>query len=396
MSPATCEFMLRSLWIAVALGAAQSSCVHGDTLDDSELHGSELSSPELASVDDEASPTARATEEPGYRLTPRTVDWEACLSGPFRTEWMLPESRDDGGTDLLARMRELVGATAHWRTEDGIDERRLGDLVLAVRDLDDEARVIWLEETLPRHAPAFAERWGADLEQLLRDAYLFGSGWKPARNSDADGILFGPAWELTEGGERAWPAAHDPRVEQAATLFLADMVAIKEAESDYRAYPNNVGADYEAIYPVVDSFVEGRDERDNAFNAHTLYFRCDLPFPFSDYECNLHVLARSNARGEVVTDIYGPGSDFHYMGGRDTFLPVTTADGAWIGYLDVRWFGFDLDGVPDGAGDRKEAMRGSLGNLRRNAQRRFSEAGGERRCETGVVPSVPIRGQRDD
>lgn len=349
--------------------------------------------------DDAAAPVTETEEatEPGTRLTPRTIDWDACFEGPFRREWLLPESISTGQDDLLARMRRLVSIEIPWKDDEGrTTNRRFGDLVLEVRDLDDRARERWLDDELPQRSQAFARTWKKDLEQLLRDADLFAPKWKPSKNLDADGILFGEQWKLHDEEEFGWPARHDPRVEQAAALFRADLVAIKEAESDYRAYPTNVAADYEAIRPVADSLVRGVDERDRPFNAHTLYFRCDLPFPFSDYECELHVLARTNARGEAVTDIYGPSDDFHYMGGRDTFLPVTTAAGDWVGFLNVRWFGFDLDGVPDGASDRREAMRGSLGNLRRNAERRFTESGGERRCEEGVVPHVPVRGPDAD
>jgi len=350
-------------------------------------------------VDDDAASAAteEADAEPGIRLSPRTIEWEACFDGPFRRDWLLPDAIDTGQADLLARMRRLVAAEIPWKGDDGeASTKRFGDLVLAVRDLDDDARRRWLSQELPKRSPAFANAWRGELAQLLRDADLFGRNWKPSKDLDADGILFGEQWKLHEQEGQRWPERHDPVVEQAAALFLADMEAIKAAESDYRAYPTNVGADYEAIRPVEGSLVRGVDERDRPFNAHTLYFRCDLPFPFSDYECELHVLARTNELGEVVTDIYGPGDDFHYMGGRDTFLPVTTAAGDWVGFLNVRWFGFDLDGVPDGASNRREAMRGSLGNLRRNAERRFREAGGERRCEDGVVPHVPVRGSEED
>ena len=43
-------------------------------------------------------------------------------------------------------------------------------------------------------------------------------------------------------------------------------------------------------------------------------------------------------------------------------------------YLLVRDFGFDLDGIPDGSKQVKEALRSSLGNLKRKADRRFEQA----------------------
>ncbi|QDU83287.1 hypothetical protein Pla163_03850 [Planctomycetes bacterium Pla163] len=326
------------------------------------------------------------------RLEPRTMAWQDLGPATFDPAWLLPESRGDGGSDLLTRMRTLLALEIPWTEADGTRSTlRFADLVVATRGLDDSETRKWLK-SLAKRSPAFEKEWGDAVGQLLRDDYLRSSKWKPSNDSETDGIYFGDSWELHEDPENTWGTDGEPRIEQATSVFLADMDAIKEAENDYRAYPDNVGADYEAIGPVADSYFIGVDAAENRFACHRLYFRQDLPFPFSDYECDLHILSRINALGEVVTDIYSPTDDFYYMGGRDTFLPLETAAGDWVGYLNVRWFGFDLDGVPDGASDRKEAMRGSLGNLRRNAERIFAESGGERRTEVGVVPPFEVVG----
>jgi len=131
-----------------------------------------------------------------------------------------------------------------------------------------------------------------------------------------------------------------------------------------------------------------------AFAAHEIYFRCDLPFPFGDYECDLNVLTHTSGAGDLVTDIYSPSDDFRYMLGRDVLLPAETAAGETVAILRVRFFGFDLSGVPDSAGNRREAMRSSLGNLRRNAERPFLEAGWERVELPETAPTYELLGRR--
>lgn len=341
-------------------------------------------------TDENDAPKASVPES--MRLEARTMAWSDLGPSTFDPGWLLPASRGDGGSDLQARMRTLLALEIPWTETDGQKSSlRFADLVVATRDLDDTATRKWLK-SLSKRSPAFEKEWGETVSQLLRDDYVRSSKWKPSNDSESDGIYFGAAWELHEDPSNSWGVAGEPRIEQVASVFLADLDAIKAAENDYRVYPSNVGADYEVIGPVAKSYFVGEDEDERRFACHRLYFRCDLPFPFSDYECDLHILSRTNDRGEVVTDIYSPTDDFYYMGGRDTFLPLETADGDWIGFLNVRWFGFDLDGIPDGASERKEAMRASLGNLRRNAERLFSESGGVRRTEVGVVPEFEVVG----
>ena len=109
-----------------------------------------------------------------------------------------------------------------------------------------------------------------------------------------------------------------------------------------------------------------------------------------------------------MTDIYSTSDDFYWLAGRDVYLPVETSDGELVAYLAVRHYGFDLDGVPDKGKNRREALRASLGNLRRKAEAIFAESGGVMRPERsedpgdsetasprGAVPEFPVRGKRD-
>jgi hypothetical protein len=178
---------------------------------------------------------------------------------------------------------------------------------------------------------------------------------------------------------------------------VADLNTIKAVENDYRVYPTNVGADYEHIYPVDGSYFIGRDPANVPFSTLRLSFECDIPFPFSTYETMLHILNRFDEQGVLYTDIYSKSDDFHWLAGRDVFLPVLDSAGDWVCFLAVRHFGFDMDGVPDGADNRREAIRSSLGNLKRNAESQFSErpeSYGAPRNETKVLDGVRVYGAK--
>jgi hypothetical protein len=336
-------------------------------------------------------PARVTTLGPGeFRVVPRTIAWDALDASTFDRAWLLPDGRADGGLDLVADMRALLALPI--ALADGETTVRFADLVAEARPLAGPERRAWLA-TLAERAPRFHAEWGARVAELLLDDVLYSKNWKPAKDDARDGILFGPSWDLAGDERLTWRAREGaPLVEQAATVFFADAHAVKAAENDYRLYPRNVAADYEEIHPLPDQYVRGLDPQGRAFSSHQLFFRCDLPFPFSDYACRLHVLTRSGASGELVTDIFSNSRDFHYMCGRDVFLPLVTSDGATIGYLAVRLFGFDLDGVPDDASNRREAMRGALGNLRRNAERLFTESGGVFRPSDDGVPEYEVLG----
>jgi hypothetical protein len=344
--------------------------------------------PEPAAITDPAVFRRTPLAAGEFRVEPRAITWDALDTETFAPTWLLPEGRVDGGVDLLADMRALLALAI----EEAGTGRTLtfGDLVLEARPLALEQRRAWFA-ALAERTPAFHAAWGARIEQLLFDDTLYSERWKPSRDEPRDGLLFAPSWSLEDDTRLTWqPREGHVQLEQAAALFFADTTAIKAAENDYRLYPKNIAADYETIHPLDGAYVRGVDADGRGFSAHQLYFRCDLPFPFSDYECRLHVLTRER-ENELVTDIFSASKDFHSMCGRDVFLPVTTSAGATIATLAVRTFGFDIAGVPDDADNRREAMRGSIGNLRRNSERIFSAAGGVFRAGAGV-PEYEVLG----
>jgi hypothetical protein len=377
------------LLIAAGLAGTEASCANIEPLA-SPAFAAHARDEAATSIDPtlDLAPFRRTTLGPGeFRVEPRVLAWDELDTETFDPKWLLPEGRFDGGVDLLADMRALLALAIE---EQGTGRTlTFGDLVQEARALALDERRAWFAK-LAERTPAFHAAWGARVEQLLFDDTLYSERWKPSRDEPRDGLLFAPSWNLAGDTRLTWqPRDGDVQLEQAATLFFADTHAIKAAENDYRLYPKNIAADYEQIHPLDGAYVRGSDAAGRAFSSHQLYFRCDLPFPFSDYECRLHVLTRARD-GELVTDIFSASSDFNSMCGRDVFLPVTTSAGVTLATLAVRTFGFDIDGVPDDAGNRREAMRGSLGNLRRNAERIFSESGAEFR--TSGLPEYEVLG----
>ena len=71
------------------------------------------------------------------------------------------------------------------------------------------------------------------------------------------------------------------------------------------------------------------------------------------------------------------------------------SDGEWVATAIVRWFGFDLAGVPDGDDARRAALRASLGSLKREAEALFRARDASRpRAVDGRVPEFEVRGGR--
>ncbi|MBC8451530.1 MAG: hypothetical protein H8D72_02355 [Planctomycetes bacterium] len=310
-----------------------------------------------------------------FEVQPKTLAWSELSPDVFDRQWILPEPRTVPGRDLLAEMRALLALRFDFEDTDGRRYRNFGDLAAAARSLDSfgpraaEQRERWYAG-IERAAPDLTKDWGAGLRQLLFDQGLHGSRWKPSKETDDDGLLFADSWKMQDEKSGPWGDLDvRPLMEQGAALMFADLATIKAVENDYRVYPNNVDADYEEVYPVPGSYYRGKDQAERPFSALTIRFTCDLPFPFSDYSTKLGILNRFDDAGVLYTDIFSTSSDFYWLAGRDVFLPVTNSDGEWVAFLLVRHFGFDLDGVPDGADDRRVALGSSMGNLKRNAER---------------------------
>lgn len=303
-----------------------------------------------------------------FEVPARPLAWTELAGGVFDVRWMLPE-RPHEGPDLPAEMRSLTATRFQLEVNGERSMRSLGDLLGEARELEREARVAWLSG-LRERAPALMASRGAELEQLLLDDHLFSDRWDPKADHPRDGILTEPGWELGRGQGTPWnEVGVDVRFEQAAVLIHADLASIKAVENDYRTYSRHLGSSYEAIYPLDGAHFRGLDDAGRPFSALAIQFRCDLPFPFSHYDCRLQILNHFERDGTPRTDIYSTSPDFHYLAGRDVFLPVATSAGDRVAWLVVREFGFDLDDVPDNARHRAAAIRGSLGNLKRKAER---------------------------
>lgn len=303
-----------------------------------------------------------------FEVPPRPIEWGALGEDQFDRAWCLPDPRRADGRDLLEEMRTLVALEFEATDREGRRMRSFGDLVRVARELDPSERVAWLD-ALETRPPTILRDWGAGLRQLILDDELRSSDWEPSDDLDRDGLVTAETWDMRGEESEPWTRIRvRPRMEQAAALVHADLATIKAVENDYRLYPNNAGADYEEIFPLAETYRVGRDPSDRPFSTLTIRFRCDLPFPFGGYTTVLDILSRFDEDGTLVTDIHSASDDFHWLAGRDVFLPVESSDGEWVTTLVVRHFGFDLDGVPDKSKNRREALRGTLGNLKRNAE----------------------------
>ena len=332
---------------------------------------------------------------PDFEVTPRPLAGKELDKKTFDVAWCLPETRRASGAGLLEELESLLARRFEIPTgEAGAPPlRNVGDLIAAAWARDANSREKWLEARLASE-PSLARRGGEALRQLLLDDLLFGDDWDPEEDEKRDGLLIGEAWDLAAEGAPWKNLDVDADAEQGAVLVRADLAAWKEAESDYRAYPDRVGADYEAIYPIDGTLRTGVDSEGRPFSTLRVYFRCDLPFPFTDYACSLRILNRTDGCGRFVTDIYSTSRDFHWLAGRDVYLPLERSDGTWIGTLVVRAYGFDLDGVPDGGKHRRTALRSSLGSLRQEAETIFQRRGSKRVTPMIFPPDVPVRGRR--
>ncbi|MCB9897662.1 MAG: hypothetical protein H6825_06645 [Planctomycetes bacterium] len=267
------------------------------------------------------------------------------------------------------------GARAATGTEAGESAwtRSFGDLVQAFGAVRRDARrTDALLARLRAERPRAYDAVGELLAPLVRTAGLYRADWDPETEAADDGFLAGDAYALDRRRAPWRELSGDGDVQQVALLVWADEAALKQAESDYTTYKARPHTTLEEIGVVRDSWVTGRDAR-GPWNLYVLRSRSDLPWPFSDYTADVATLLERDAEGRLVTHVWSSSDDFLWLAGRDTYVPVTNADGALVATLVVRELGFDLDGVPDGDSDRRTAMRTALGCLKRDAERRIDE-----------------------
>ena len=321
-----------------------------------------------------------------------TLEAEAVPTARFDRKWILPQERTDGGRDLIREMRDLAGLEFEIEGPGGVTLRCLGDLYQELRKQPVGKRRAWFEE-LKRGGSKFVRDWNQGLSELLLDDKVMGTRWSPSEDEPNDGMLIAENWDLSKVSTGPWSGIKvKPRLEQAAVMIFSDLASIKRAENDYRTYPSNIGSDYEAIYPLANSHYRGTTAGGAPYSGLTLYFCCDLPWPYSDYKCELRILNEVGSRGETLTHIYSTSEDFYWLAGRDVFLPIDASDGERMGYLLVRQFGFDLFDVPDKPKHRVEALRGSLGNLKRRAEALFRNVGAELAADEPPLPEFDVLG----
>lgn len=333
-------------------------------------------------------------------VLPRSLAWADLGPATFDRAYLLPDDLQpaaDGTGEAVDLARTMLRLAAGRHAARGAAKEALnclGDVVRAVRATAGDRRSC--ERVLARLAADQPSLW-KDLEpfaaELLCDARFRSPDWDPDRDDPCDGFVFARPLSLEGRGEPIWKKRdRADRLQQAATLIFADLDAIKAVENDYRDYPSRPGASYERIGPIADSFVQGRDAKGDPFSALRILFETDLPFPFSTFTCDLHVLNRVDERSRLVCDVYSNSRDFHWLAGRDHFYPVRASDGAWVATLVVRWYGFDLRGVPDDDEARRASLRSSLGGLRRVAEHAFRLYGGPPRTVEGAFPPFQVFG----
>lgn len=340
-----------------------------------------------------------AVPQAAEAVEPRVVS-EAELRGRgFDAAWEFPRQRADGsnypGVDFEQAMfryaRQPLAPAAG-----GEPELWLGDLVRelhAVQWNKTACKDVWkrVEKRLPK-----ADR--EPIRQLLSAYDLYGKKWNPRSSGQRHGMHFGKQWKF---GKKDWAEAKaDREVEQIAQIVVADLAAIKTAEADYSSYWSHRKHDWERIEVDLSSALQRRDEEGRLVAASLdIFFEFDLPFPFSTAEFELHTLNRLLDDGRPILYLRGSGNDLHWLAGYDVYEPIRDRNGDWVGTMMVRVFGLDLDGVPDGRGDRHDNLRGQFGNLRRDAEALFAQrAGGSEKPEIapyeGAIPDYVVRDGR--
>jgi len=347
--------------------------------------------------------TARAEDSDVERARP--AKWADVTRDTFDLRWVLPETRgdpwaraDERPADIRRNIEKLLAARFPAKDGETVDPRTVSfaDALVATHRLagDLAARDAFLDR-LRRERPDVWRFYSPELAQMGREEFLDGDRWDPSEDSDADGVVFARSFRADCERKSPWRELDAPRVQQAATVFWADLDAIEEADKDYTAYPSEVGSTYDFVHAARGSYVKGEDDAGRPFAALRILFRCELPFPYTHYDCDLRVLDRLDSAGRLVADAYSTSKDFRWLAQQDVFYPLETAAGEWVGTVMVRAFGVDVADVPDDESDARETIRRCVGNLKRRADAKFREhlaRGGKPRATRGVVPDVPIRG----
>lgn len=342
---------------------------------------------------------AVGADTPAPRFVAMPATWAELQSKTFDMAYLLPEDlafSDEGGgakVELARTMRRIAYEVYSDKSGAAHAPRSFGDVIAlhrAAPDADAARLVLTQLRELNSALAADLEPWASE---LLCDGEMRSTKWDPDEDSACDGFVFARPFTLKGRTEKAWKGRESgDLVQQAAILIYADLEAIKAAENDYPSYPSRPGANFERIGPIEGTFLKAKDPAGLDVTASRLLFETDLPFPFSSFTCDLHVLNRIDDRGRFVCDIYSTSKDVNWLAGRDYYYPVRKSDGTWIATLLVRLYGFDLRGVPDDDDARRGALRSSLGGLRLDAERAFRAYGGPPRTVEGACPPFEVVG----
>lgn len=335
---------------------------------------------------------------------PESLTWEALTTQKLDFTRFLPrpnaadtlhdgEYRPDLLPILKAWAQKEFPAEKYYAHADWV--RSTGDILAAFKSVRrSEERTEELLENLRKNYPRVYEELTPYLPELVRSWRLYGSDWDPDDDREDDGAYMATQWFVRPDESRVdfWNELEgDREVYQAAAFLYCDFHAIREVTLDYAGYDAHVGRDLEWIRGRKGTYFVNEAGAEPAFSSIVVDMEVDLPFPYSTAELSLRTCDLFDADGHPTGNYYAESEDFHWFAGRDTFIPVHTSDGAFVGTLVVSQAGLDVDGVPDGDGDREAILRASLGNWKRLAEPRYERSGGAPRDEPGRFPPLPAR-----
>lgn len=320
-------------------------------------------------------------QEAQPRSDVRLVSWtEFCLDH-FQPDWALPApTKKEAGMlpiDLVAWFQELTNRdfalAPGAQPKPGHQAVTLGELAFRLAPLREDSQALLQElERLSETLPGMTNAERRNLGELLCDASLHRKQWTPEDNLKDDGILHLPSWELSDNATRSplWRnRSGDDTVLRSATLVFADLEAWFKAENDVEAYYSHAASRFEQVEIPEQSRVRTETPQGQEARAQVFRVRSDLPFPFGDSGGDNRVRLSLRPDGLVMNEVYmAKCNDFHWLAGRDVFLPLHSRAGDYVGLIVIQEFGFDLDGVPESDGNRKEAVRATLGNKKRQAE----------------------------
>lgn len=312
------------------------------------------------------------------------VSWAEFCRDHFDPDWALPlPTEKEAGklpVDLVAWFQEFATRDFNLApgTEAGPEHRPilLGDLIAELAPYrEDTKRLLEELDRREQELPGLSKSERRNLGELLCDGGLFHKKWTPADNRRDDGILHLPSWEMKDktGRSTLWTErSGDDTVLRAATLVFADLESWFAAENDCPSYFDQPDNRFEKVEIPAQSRVFAKSPEGDEYRAQIFRVVSDLPFPFGTYGGDNRVRLSLRPDGLVMNEVYmAKNKDFHWLAGRDVFLPIRTQDGRFVCLLVIQEFGFDLDGVPESDGNRKEAVRAALGNKKRGAEMRF-------------------------